>query len=93
MALNGIGPVRIDKTEVELVPKLKHLGLMISMKDTTSEDIRVRLATSDFVDIWKDDDTNISWKKRFVHSHVWSMAQCGSESWTLPCLERGSVWQ
>ena len=42
---NAVNPVQIDATEVELVPKYKYQGSKISMKDTTSEDIRVRLAT------------------------------------------------
>ena len=36
--------------------------------------------TSDLVNIWKDEDINISLKKRLVNSFVWRVAQCGSES-------------
>ena len=48
------------------------------MKDTTSEEITVRLAiarsiTSNLVDTWRDNDTSISLKKN-----------------VLPCLEPGS---
>ena len=43
---NGIGPVRVDETKIELVPKFRYTDSMISMKDTTSEEIRIRLLIS-----------------------------------------------
>ena len=81
--LNEICPVRVD-----LVPKFKYLGSTINIKDTTSEEIRVKLATaknitSGLVYIWKDDYISISFKNRFVYSLGWSEAQYGNESWTL----------
>ena len=83
MALNHIGSVRIDETEVELVPTFKYLGSVISMKDTTSHEIKVRLATTrnltSYLDnIWKDDDISINLKKRCVYFLLWSVAQYGS---------------
>ena len=58
------------------------------MKDTTSEEIRVRLTTtrnttSVCVNIWKNDDMSRNVKKRFLSSLVSSGAQCGSETCTL----------
>ena len=38
-ALNGIGPVRIDETGTELMPTFKQEGSMITMTETTSEEI------------------------------------------------------
>ena len=62
---------------------------MISMKDTTSYEIRVRQATarsitSDLADIWKDDN-------------IASAAQSDSESWILEkeeekCLHAFEMW-
>ena len=81
---NGIGPVRVDKTKIELMPKFRYTDSMISMKDTTSEEIRIRLTTarsitSDLVNIWKDGDTNSSFKKAFLYSLVWCVGQYDSE--------------
>ena len=69
------------------MPKFKYPGSAIRMKETTSEEIRVRLSTarrttSELANIWKDDDISISLKKRFVYVLAWSVAQYGSESRT-----------
>ena len=37
MAHNGIDPVRVDETEIELVQKFKYLSSIIRMKYTASE--------------------------------------------------------
>ena len=68
IALNLIRSERIDEKEFELVPMFKYLGSMISMKDTTSQEIKVRLVTTRsltncLTNIWKDDDKSISMKK------------------------------
>ena len=88
MVLNGVGPAQIDETEIELVQEFKYLVSMISMKSTTSEEIRVgrataRSITSDFVNNWKDDEISMSLKKRFVYACVSSIVQYGCESWAL----------
>ena len=63
----------------------KYLGLMISMKDSASKVrlITTRSLTSYIGNIWQDDDISINLKKRRVYFLLWSVAQYGSESWTL----------
>ena len=82
MAFNGIDPVRIDETEIELVPMLKYLASKISMKHTTVGEIKIkkataRIITSKIINIWKDDDISVSLKERLVCSLGWSVPQHG----------------
>lgn len=38
MVLNGIAPVRMEKIDIELVPKLTYIISVINMKDRTEEE-------------------------------------------------------
>ena len=88
--------IKMDDNALKQVPKFKYLGSIIIEDGKNKEDIKQRIKEAKVMfnnkkQLLCSNNLSLVMEKKLIESCIWSVALCGSETWTLGKNKEGVI--